>query len=96
MKNQKATGAIDAQTFWEVDESSELTEAVVIMMKLGSSWWIKKMAKLKSYGKSPNVELYAFIYASKEDYANAIKAYKGSDCNWGKLLISWFFRQSTP
>ncbi|HPI96625.1 MAG TPA: tetratricopeptide repeat protein, partial [Gammaproteobacteria bacterium] len=72
----KATGAIDAQTFEKLMKAQELTEAGNHDEALGVLDGIKNRGKVEGYGKAQMWNFYAFIYASKEDYANAIKAYK--------------------
>ncbi|HOP22760.1 MAG: tetratricopeptide repeat protein [Gammaproteobacteria bacterium] len=75
-EKSKATGAIDAQTFEKLMKAQELTEAGNHDEALGVLDGIKNRGKVEGYGKAQMWNFYAFIYASKEDYANAIKAYK--------------------
>lgn len=75
-EKQQATGAIDAKTFEKLMKAQELTEAGKHTEALAELDVIKNKGKVKGYGKAQMWNFYAFIYASKEDYANAIKAYK--------------------
>lgn len=73
---QKATGAIDAKTFEKLMQAQELTEAEKHDEALAVLDVLKNKGKVSGYGKSQMWNFYAFIYASKEDYLNAINAYK--------------------
>jgi len=73
---QKATGAIDAKTFEKLMQAQELTEAGNHTEALAVLDVLKNRGKVSGYGKSQMWNFYAFIYASKEDYVNAIRAYK--------------------
>lgn len=75
-EKQQATGAIDAKTFEKLMKAQELTEAGQYDEALGELNVIKERGKVQGYGKAQMWNFYAFIYASKEDYANAIKAYE--------------------
>lgn len=75
-EKQKATGAIDAKTFEKLMKAQELTEAGDHDAALAELDILKNKGKINGYGKSQMWNFYAFIYASKEDYANAVKAYK--------------------
>lgn len=72
---QKATGAIDAKTFEKLMKAQELTEAGQHDEALKELDVIKNRGKVSGYGKSQMWNFYAFIFASKEDYAKAIEAY---------------------
>jgi tetratricopeptide (TPR) repeat protein len=72
---QQATGAIDAKTFEKLMSAQELTEAGKHEEALAVLDVLKNRDRISGYGKSQMWNFYAFIYASKEDYANAIKAY---------------------
>ena len=71
----KATGAIDAKTFEKLMEAQELTEAGKHSEALAVLDVLKNRGKVNGYGKAQMWNFYAFIYASKEDYVNAIRAY---------------------
>jgi tetratricopeptide (TPR) repeat protein len=71
----KATGAIDAKTFEKLMKAQELTEAGNHAEALAVLDVLKNRDKVNGYGKSQMWNFYAFIYASKEDYVNAIRAY---------------------
>lgn len=73
---QTATGAIDASTFEKLMEAQELTEAGNHTEALAVLDALKARGKVSGYGKSQMWNFYAFIYASKEDFPNAINAYK--------------------
>ena len=73
---QKATGAIDAKTFEKLMQAQELTEASKHDEALAVLDILKNKGKISGYGKSQMWNFYAFIYASKEDFPNAIDAYK--------------------
>jgi len=75
-EKQKATGAIDAKTFEKLMEAQELTEADKHTEALAVLDALKAKGKISGYGKSQMWNFYAFIYASKEDFNNAIDAYK--------------------
>ena len=74
-KKEKASGAIDAKTFEKLMKAQELTEegnhdeAIAVLDVL------KNKGKVSGYGKAQMWNFYAFIYASKEDYVNAVRAY---------------------
>ncbi len=72
----KATGAIDAKTFEVLTKAQELTEADQYDEAIRTLDTIKHSDKLNSYAKSQMWNFYAFIYASQEQYKNAIGAYK--------------------
>ena len=74
-EKQKATGAIDAKTFEKLMKAQELTEAGNHNEALAVLDVLKNKGKIKGYGKAQMWNFYAFIYASKEDYVNAIRAY---------------------
>ena len=74
-EKQKATGAIDAKTFEKLMKAQELTEAGNHTEALAVLDILKNRDKINGYGKSQMWNFYAFIYASKEDYKNAIRAY---------------------
>jgi tetratricopeptide (TPR) repeat protein len=73
---QEATGAIDAKTFEKLMKAQELTEAGKHVEALAELDVLKNKGKIKGYGKSQMWNFYAFIYASKEDYKEAINAYQ--------------------
>lgn len=75
-EKQQATGAIDAKTFEKLMKAQELTEAGQYDEAISELEVIKNRGKVEGYGKAQMWNFYAFIYASKEDYSNAIKAYK--------------------
>jgi len=75
-EKQKATGAIDAKTFEKLMAAQELTEAGNHTEAIAVLDVLKNRGKVSGYGKSQMWNFYAFIYASKEDYSNAINAYK--------------------
>ncbi len=72
---QKATGAIDAKTFEKLMKAQELTEAGNHTEALAVLDVLKNRDKINGYGKAQMWNFYAFIYASQEDYKNAIRAY---------------------
>ena len=74
-EKQKATGAIDAKTFEKLMKAQELTEAGNHDEALAELDVLKNKGKVSGYGKAQMWNFYAFIYASKEDYVNAIRAY---------------------
>ncbi len=74
-EKEKATGAIDAKTFEKLMEAQELTEADKHTEALAVLDVLKNRGKVTGYGKSQMWNFYAFIYASKEDYTNAVNAY---------------------
>ena len=71
----KATGAIDAKTFEKLMKAQELTEAGNHTEALAVLDVLKNRGKVNGYGKAQMWNFYAFIYASQEDYENAIRAY---------------------
>lgn len=71
----KATGAIDAKTFEKLMKAQELTEAGNHTEAIAVLDVLKNRGKVNGYGKAQMWNFYAFIYASKEDYVNAIRAY---------------------
>ncbi|HHL32468.1 MAG TPA: tetratricopeptide repeat protein, partial [Oceanospirillales bacterium] len=76
-KNEKtkATGAIDAKTFEKLMKAQELTENGQHSEALAVLDILKNKGRVSGYGKAQMWNFYAFIYASKEDYVNAIRAY---------------------
>jgi len=74
-EKQKATGAIDAKTFEKLMKAQELTEAGNHAEALAELDVLKNRGRISGYGKAQMWNFYAFIYASKEDYVNAIRAY---------------------
>jgi len=74
-EKQKATGAIDAKTFEKLMNAQELTEAGKHTEALAVLDVLKNKGKISGYGKAQMWNFYAFIYASQEDYKNAIRAY---------------------
>ncbi|MCF6287955.1 MAG: tetratricopeptide repeat protein [Proteobacteria bacterium] len=72
----QATGAIDAKTFEKLMKAQELTEAGNHNEALAVLDVIKNKGKISGYGKAQMWNFYAFIYASKEDYQQAINAYQ--------------------
>ena len=72
---QKATGAIDAKTFEKLMKAQELTEVGNHNEALAVLDVLKNKGKINGYGKAQMWNFYAFIYASKEDYPNAVRAY---------------------
>ncbi|VAW33783.1 TPR domain protein, putative component of TonB system [hydrothermal vent metagenome] len=75
-EKQKSQGAIDAKTFEKLMKAQELTEAGKHTEALAVLDVLKNKSKINGYGKAQMWNFYAFIYASKEDYINAIRAYK--------------------
>jgi tetratricopeptide (TPR) repeat protein len=71
----KAAGAIDAKTFEKLMEAQALTEAGNHADALAVLDVLKNRGKVSGYGRAQMWNFYAFIYASKEDYVNAIRAY---------------------
>ncbi|MCF6319961.1 MAG: tetratricopeptide repeat protein [Proteobacteria bacterium] len=74
-EKQKATGAIDAKTFEKLMKAQEFTEAGNHTEALAVLDVLKDRGKINGYGKAQMWNFYAFIYASQEDYKNAIRAY---------------------
>jgi tetratricopeptide (TPR) repeat protein len=74
-KKEKATGAIDAKTFEKLMKAQELTEAGNHDEALAVLDVLKNKGRVSGYGKAQMWNFYAFIYASKEDYVNAVRAY---------------------
>ena len=76
-KNQSETvGAIDIKTFEILIEAQELTEAEQYNAAIMVLERIKNVDQLSSYSRSQIWNLYAYIYASQEQYRAAITAYK--------------------
>lgn len=74
-EKQKATGAIDAKTFEKLMKAQELTEDGNHDEALAELDILKNKGRISGYGKAQMWNFYAYIYASKEDYVNAIRAY---------------------
>ena len=72
----KATGAIDARTFEVLTKAQELTQEGHYTQAISTLDSIKNSPRLNSYAKSQMWNFYAYIYASQEQYRQAIEAYK--------------------
>lgn len=72
----KASGAIDAETFDILTEAQAQTEAGNYDQALQSLEKLKNNDKMNSYAKSQMWNFYAYIYASQDQYREAINAYK--------------------
>jgi len=74
--DSSASGAIDAKTFDVLNKAQAFTESGEYKQAIATLDSIKSSPKLNSYAKSQMWNFYAFIYASQEQYKNAIGAYK--------------------
>ena len=69
-------GAIDAKTFEALTKAQEFAEAGNTAQALATLDKLKSSDKLNSYAKSQMWNFYAFIYASNNQYKEAIGAYR--------------------
>ncbi|MBR9812576.1 tetratricopeptide repeat protein [bacterium] len=69
-------GAIDAKTFEALTKAQELAEQGETAQALATLDKLKGSDKLNSYAKSQMWNFYAFIYASNNQYKEAIGAYR--------------------
>lgn len=69
-------GAIDAKTFDQLTKAQEFAEAGDYTRAISTLDTLKNSDSLNSYAKSQMWNFYAFIYASNEQYKQAIGAYR--------------------
>lgn len=72
----KASGAIDARTFDALMAAQENTREGKYAEAIALLDGIKDSDRLNSYARSQMWNFYAYIYASQDQYQNAIAAYK--------------------
>ena len=72
----ETSGAIDAQSFAVLSKAEELAESGRYDEAIATLDTIKNSQKLSGYAKSQLWNFYAYIYATREHYAQAIDAYQ--------------------